>query len=39
MIFATKMKLNQNGAKALFLGIVTDSGRFRYDGITKEVYA
>lgn len=38
MIFATKMRLNSLGAKALFLGLVTDSGRFRYDGLDKETF-
>ena len=38
MIFATRMRLNSLGAKALFLGLVTDSGRFRYDGLNKETF-
>ncbi|MBQ7275821.1 MAG: bifunctional oligoribonuclease/PAP phosphatase NrnA [Bacilli bacterium] len=38
MIFATRMRLNSLGAKALFLGLVTDSGRFRYDGLDKETF-
>jgi len=38
MIFATKMKLNALGAKALYLGLVTDSGRFRYEGLKQETF-
>ena len=38
MIFATKMRLNSAGARALYLGMVTDSGRFRYDGLTQETF-
>ena len=32
------LKLNVTGAKALFTGIVTDSGRFRYDGTTSRTH-
>lgn len=38
MIFENHMKLTKEGAKALFLGIVTDSGRFRYDTVTSKTY-
>ena len=38
MIFKTKMKLSELGAQALFTGIVTDSGRFRYDGTTAKTF-
>ncbi len=33
IIFETNMKLSIKGAKALYTGIVTDSGRFRYSGV------
>ena len=33
------LKLNVTAAKALFTGIVTDSGRFRYDGTTSRTHA
>lgn len=32
-------KLNSTAAKALYTGIVTDSGRFRYDGTTARTHA
>lgn len=32
IVFKLQWKLSDVGAKALFTGIVTDSGRFRYDG-------
>ena len=32
------LKLNVTGAKALFTGMVTDSGRFRYDGTTSRTH-
>lgn len=38
MIFKTKMKLSELGAQALFTGIVTDSGRFRYDGTNAKTF-
>ncbi len=38
MIFTTSMKLSQKGAMALFTGMVTDSGRFRYDGVLPETF-
>ncbi|HBP25672.1 MAG TPA: DHH family phosphoesterase [Acholeplasmatales bacterium] len=38
IIFQTGMKLNSQGAKALFAGIVTDSGRFRYDSVTARTF-
>lgn len=38
MIFKTKMKLSELGAQALFTGIVTDSGRFRYDGTSAKTF-
>lgn len=36
IIFNCNMKLSDKGAKALFTGIVTDSGRFRYDTVTSD---
>lgn len=38
IIFANKMKLTELGAKALYLGMVTDSGRFRYDGLSSKTF-
>ena len=38
-IFQTSMKLNSLGAKALFTGIITDSGRFRYDSVNAKTFA
>lgn len=32
------LRINQNAAKALFTGIVTDSGRFRYDSTTARTF-
>ena len=37
-VFKTKMKLSELGAQALFTGIVTDSGRFRYDGTSAKTF-
>lgn len=39
IIFQNNMKLTNMGAKALFTGIVTDSGRFRYDNVSSETFA
>ena len=33
------LRLNPTAAKALYTGIVTDSGRFRYDGTTARTHA
>lgn len=33
------LKLNPTAAKSLFTGIVTDSGRFRYDGTTSRTHS
>ena len=33
------LRLNPIGAKALYTGIVTDSGRFRYDGTTARTHS
>ena len=38
IIFNCNMKLTQNGARALFTGIVTDSGRFRYNNVTSDTF-
>ncbi len=38
IIFDSNLKLTDNGAKALFTGIVTDSGRFRYDNVSSETF-
>ncbi len=35
----TGLKLSPNSAKALFTGMVTDSGRFRYDSTTAKTFA
>lgn len=37
-IFETNMKLTVRGAKALFAGMVTDSGRFRYDSTNSKTF-
>lgn len=37
-VFTTNMKLNEKGARALFSGIVTDSGRFRYDSVNAKTF-
>lgn len=39
IIFNCNMKLSDFGARALFTGIVTDSGRFRYNGVTSDTFA
>lgn len=36
--FSDELKMTKDGATALFCGMVTDTGRFRYRGMTKEVY-
>ena len=38
IILENNMKLTKLGAQALFLGIVSDSGRFRYDGVTSKTF-
>ncbi len=38
IIFSCNMKLTPNGARALFTGIVTDSGRFRYNTVTSDTF-
>ncbi len=35
---ATGLKINQRAAKALYTGMVTDSGRFRYDSTTSNTF-
>lgn len=38
IIFSNNMKLTPTGARALFTGIVTDSGRFRYNNVTSDTF-
>lgn len=38
IIFNCNMKLTSVGARALFTGIVTDSGRFRYNSVTSDTF-
>ena len=38
IIFSNNMKLTPTGARALFTGIVTDSGRFRYNSVTSDTF-
>ena len=38
IIFSCNMKLTTKGARALFTGIVTDSGRFRYNNVSSETF-
>lgn len=38
IIFSCNMKLTAHGARALFTGIVTDSGRFRYNNVSSETF-
>ncbi|HHZ11179.1 MAG TPA: bifunctional oligoribonuclease/PAP phosphatase NrnA, partial [Acholeplasmataceae bacterium] len=37
-IFENGLQLTPKGARALFAGIVTDSGRFRYDSVTPKTF-
>ena len=36
--FKDELKMTLEGAKALFLGMITDTGRFRYKGMSKRVF-
>lgn len=38
LVFSNNLKLSNAGAKALFTGIVTDSGRFRYDSVSSRTF-
>ena len=38
MAFDNKLKMTLNGAYALYTGIVTDTGRFKYNSITKRTF-
>lgn len=38
IIFAAGLKLNAPAAKALFTGLVTDSGRFKYNGVGSDTF-
>ncbi len=33
-----KMKMTEEGAKALFFGILTDTGRFKYEGVNGDTF-
>ena len=36
MAFKDELKMNVDGAKALFFGILTDTGRFKYSGVNGD---
>jgi phosphoesterase RecJ-like protein len=38
IIFALDMNLTSNGARALFTGIITDSSRFKYQGVNTNTF-
>lgn len=38
ILFKLDLKISIDAAKALFTGIVTDSGRFRYDSVTPKTF-
>lgn len=38
ILFSLNLKIGQNAAKALFTGIVTDSGRFRYESVSSRTF-
>lgn len=38
IIFKMKLKVTENVAKALYIGLVTDSGRFRYESTTSRTF-
>lgn len=38
IIFQNEMKLTDFGARALYCGIVTDSGRFRFDSVSSRTF-
>jgi phosphoesterase RecJ-like protein len=38
LIFENDLKLTDKGAQALYVGIVTDSGRFRFDSVTSRTF-
>lgn len=38
IIFENNMQLSDNGARALYTGMVTDSGRFRFDSVTPRTF-
>jgi len=35
---AEHLKMSKNGAKALYFGILTDTGRFKYDGVDGDTF-
>ena len=38
MEFQEELKMTQKGAQALFFGILTDTGRFKYDGVNGDTF-
>lgn len=38
IIFDLRMEINEKSAKALFTGVVTDSGRFRYSSVNSNTF-
>ncbi|AIO18237.1 putative bifunctional oligoribonuclease and PAP phosphatase NrnA [Candidatus Izimaplasma bacterium HR1] len=38
MEFQDKLKMTEDGAKALYFGILTDTGRFKYDGVNGDTF-
>lgn len=38
IVLSLKLVINEEAAKALFTGIITDSGRFRYDSVTSKTF-
>ncbi len=38
MAFIGELKMNVDGAKALFFGILTDTGRFKYSGVNGDTF-
>lgn len=36
--YKKKLKLNKDGAQAMYVGILTDTGRFRYRGVDNETH-
>ncbi len=37
-LFIDKLKMTEKGAKALYFGTLTDTGRFRYDGVDGDTF-
>ena len=38
MQFKDELKMTEDGAKALFFGTLTDTGRFKYDGVNGDTF-